>query len=157
MVIKPDSITISGPGTLIDTVNSINTISVRLDRLANAYTSSIGLGEIPQVGFSHRRVTLTIPVEKYTEAELSKSLKVINLPDTLRLILLPRTVTLKCNVPISRYKDLFEDDIVMPYVDFRDSYQQSGNKLRIQVETQPYAVRVVDIEPKFVDFIIERI
>lgn len=157
IVIKPDSITISGPGTLIDTVNTINTRSVRLDRLANVYSSSIGLSEIPQVGFSHRRVSLTIPVEKYTEAELSKSLKVLNLPDTLRLILLPRTVTLKCNVPISRYQDLFEDDIVMPYVDFRDSYEQSGNKLRIQVESQPYAVRVVDIEPKFVEFIIERI
>lgn len=155
--VSPDSITISGPGTLIDTINTIKTRPLRIDRLSTHHSSSVLLSEMQQVGFSHRRVNIIIPVEKFTEANLSKSIEVKNLPDTLRLILLPRIVNLKCNVLISSYGNLFEEDLVRPFVDFSNSQDGTGNKLRIQVESDPFVVRVVDIEPKYVDFIIERI
>ncbi len=155
--LSPDSITISGPGTLIDTINFIQTKPLRLDRLSATHSAAIPISEISQVSFSHRRVNVTIPVEKFTEANLSKSVQVKNLPDTLRLILLPRSVNLKCNVLISAYSNLFEEDLVKPFVDFSNSHDGSTTKLRVQVESDPFVLRVVDIEPKYVDFIIERI
>jgi hypothetical protein len=157
VVLKPDSITISGPQTLIDTINRIKTKPIRLDRLTANHSSTVYLQDIYQVGFSHRRVTLDIPVEKFTEANVSSNIIVRNLPDTLRLILLPRSINIKCNVLISRYKNLNQGEVLKPYVDFNDLQTLSGNRLIINIESQPYVVTIIDYEPKYVDYIIERI
>lgn len=155
--LKPDSIIISGPRTLIDTIQQITTNLVRFERISTTHSSTVPLKEIGQVGFSHRKVTITVPVEKFTEANISKSIEVRNLPDTLRLILLPRSVSVKCNVLISSFKSLSEGNIVEPYVDFNDLKIETGNQLRIRINSRPYVVKVLDNEPKYVDYIMERI
>lgn len=154
IIVSPDSITISGPTTIIDTINSISTVSANFDKLSSSENSNVYLKEINQVGLSHRRVNLTIPVEKFTEAKLTKAIEVRNLPDTLRLILIPRTVELKCNVVMSRYKNLSE--IVDVYVDYHDIKNSMDNKLRVQHSGQPYVISNFDLDPMFVEFIIER-
>ncbi len=155
--VSPDSITISGTQTLIDTINSIQTNGVHIANLSATYSSNILLKEIYQVSYSHRKVKFSIPVEMFTEANLASSVEIRNLPDTLRLILLPRMVNVKCNVAISSYKDLFEDNLVRPYVNFDESFLNSGNTLQVHVDSKQGLVRVVDVEPKYVEYIIERI
>lgn len=157
IVVKPDSIIISGPGSLIDTIQEVATKSVKLDRISSIYSGMVALMELNQIGFSHRRVNLTIPVERFTEANFSKAIEVRNLPDTLRLILLPRTVNIKCNVLLSSYKGLPESGVVEPYVDFNELQPGVTNRLRIYTTSRPYVVRVIDLEPKYADYIIERI
>ena len=156
ITVIPDSITISGPSTLIDTINEVVTIHHKLDKLTETEIRSVNLFEITQVGFSHRRVNVTIPVEKFTEANFVAEIQGINLPDSLRLVLIPRTVNAKCNVIVSQYRNI-GNGLVDFFVDFNDTDSSIGNQLRIQMSSRPYVVNNIDFEPKYVQFIIEKI
>jgi YbbR domain-containing protein len=153
--VLPDSITISGPSTLIDTINSVTTDVVNLDKLTSTEDLSVSLNGINQVGFSNRRVNITIPVEKFTEASIKQVIEIRNLPDTLRLILIPRSVDITCNVTINSYKNLRENLEV--FVDFRDLHSIMDNRLPVQLVSQPYVVENLKFEPMFVEFIIEKL
>ena len=157
IIVKPDSIIISGPRSLVDTIQAVVTKSLKLDRISSVYSGMVSLVELSQIGFSHRRVNLTIPVERFTEAIFSKVIEVRNLPDTVRLILLPRAVSIKCNVLLSSYRGLPESDVVEAYVDFNELQPGVTSRLRIYTTSRPYEVRVIDLDPKYVDYIIERI
>jgi hypothetical protein len=153
--VLPDSIIISGPSTLIDTISFITTDVANLVKLTSTENLSLALNEINQVGFSHRRVNVNIPVEKFTEAHINQTIEIRNLPDTLRLILIPRSVDIKCNVAMSSYKDLRENLEV--FVDYRDIHSIMDNRLPVQLISQPYVVKNLNFEPMFVEFIIEKL
>ena len=157
ITLSPDSIVLSGPKTLLDTINSIYTEPLKRSNLSSTYTAMVPVNDIKQLGRSHRKVTLCIPVEKYTEANISTSIEVRNLPDSLRLILLPKMVTVKCNVLVSKYRKLLEGGVVVPYVDFNELNSRASNKLHVKVKTEPYSVKVIEINPKNIDYLIEKI
>jgi hypothetical protein len=94
-------------------------------------------------------------VEKFTEAHINQTIDIRNLPDTLRLILIPRSVDIKCNVAMSSYKDLRENLEV--FVDYRDIHSIMDNRLPVQLISQPYVVKNLNFEPMFVEFIIEKL
>ena len=154
IVVEPDSIIISGPSTIIDTIYSISSNRVVFDKIDSPISLKIEIEEIKQVGYSHRKINLIIPVEKYTEAKFTKAVEIRNLPDTLRLILLPRMVDVKCNVVMSNYKNVSE--IVDVFVDYNDVRSTLDNKLRVQHSSQPYLINNLSLEPMFVEYIIER-
>jgi hypothetical protein len=156
ITISPDSITISGPKSIIDTITSIPTPFVRFEKLTSSEIKSIQLDEIMQIGFSHRRVNINVPVEKFTEASLAIPIEVRNQPDTLRIVVLPRTVNIKCNVILSEYKNISEE-IIKVYVDYNQVDPVFGNRLRVQIQSMPYLISNIEFEPKHVEFIIERL
>ncbi|MDY0200009.1 MAG: hypothetical protein WC951_10570 [Bacteroidales bacterium] len=157
IILLPDSIVISGPRTLIDTITSIYTKPLKLDKLSSTYTTMVPVNEIKQVGLSHRRVSVTIPVEKYTEANISKTIEIRNLPDSLKLILLPKMASIKCNVLVSRYRELIEGGGVTLYVNYDALNIRENSKLEVQVEAKTYSVKVIEVSPKYVDYLIEKI
>ncbi len=155
VTIVPDSIIISGPKTIIDTIAELNTALLRLDKLTSSVERYIPIIQIPQVGYSHRRVSATIPVEKYTEATFSTPIDIRNNPQDVQLILLPRSVNIKCNVPLSQYANLSSRYFDV-FVDYSSIDISLGNKLRVQVVSKVEFIGNIDFEPKYVEFIIEK-
>ncbi|MDY0196833.1 MAG: CdaR family protein [Tenuifilaceae bacterium] len=154
--VKPDSITLSGPQAIIDTITSIQTENKSFLDLNQTLQQEIPLQSIPQVSLSHRNVRVTIPVERFTEANFSLPIEVKNLPDSIRLIVLPRSVNVKCNVVRSDYQDI-ENSSVKAYVDFNEAKVMLDNKLRVRVQGKPHSISNLTFEPKFVEFIIEKL
>lgn len=157
ITVKPDSISISGPQALLDSIKVLYTHNLKLENLSHNITQTILLKEHSQVAFSHRKVNVTIPVGKFTEAQFSQRIAVRNLPDSVRLILIPTAVTVKCNVLIERYKGLLEGSILEPYVDFNELDMQSSKKLKIHIQSKQHIIDVIDFDPNYVEYIIERI
>lgn len=156
ILVKPDSVTLSGPQAIIDTIRFIESINHEFIDLNHTLQKDIPLISYPQVSLSHRSARLSIPVERFTEANFSAPVEVRNLPDSIRLIVLPRSVKVKCNVVVSKYKDI-ENSSVKAYVDFNEANLMLDNKLRVRVEGKPHSVSNLTFEPKFVEFIIERL
>jgi hypothetical protein len=156
IVVSPDSVIISGPKSIIDTINSITTPFVRFEKISVTESKSVQLQEIKQIGFSHRRVNLLIPVERFTEETFSFPIEIRNQPDSIRVLVIPRNVNLKCNVIISKHRSLNSDNIEV-FVDYSDVNPMQGNKLRVQIIAKPFLISNIDFEPKYVEYIIERL
>ncbi|MBN1989221.1 MAG: YbbR-like domain-containing protein [Bacteroidales bacterium] len=153
--ITPDSITISGPQSLVDTISAIYTKPIRLDRISKTVTKSVALPTINQIGFSHRKVEVSIAVEKFTEASVKIPVEVINIPDSLKLTIMPRMVAVKCNVIMSRYFDLKPRQF-RAVVDYSFIDESLSKRLRVKILEQPSFIQELDFEPKFVEYLIER-
>ncbi len=156
IVLSPDSITISGPQSLIDTINSINIPLERFEKLNFTSERLVSIPTIHQVSFSHRRVTIIVPVEKFTEARVDVPVEVKNAPDNIRLIILPRTVVVKCNVAISQYANLSNRQF-HAYIDYNDIVSSFDNTLRVNIIARMPFVSNIDFEPKYIEYIIEQI
>ena len=150
---EPDSITISGPKSIIDTINKVVTKEVKLKKLNKTVSKKVSLIPINQVAFSKRSVMLSLPVEKYTEITVKVPININNQPESLRLLFIPKTVDVRCNVVLSKYFTL-TPNMFKAEVDYAQIASSLSKKLKVKI-TAPNFVNLVDYSPKYVEYIIE--
>ncbi len=155
MDIEPDSIIISGPKSIIDTINNVKTKSVKFKKLDQKITKSLGLISINQVSFSNRNVTYTFPVEKYTEITVKVPVGIENQPDSVKLLFIPKSVDVKCNVVLSKFFTLLPT-MFSADVDYNQISTSLNKKLKVKLSNIPEFVKLVDYSPKYVEYIIEK-
>jgi len=152
--VSPQTITITGPRSILDTINEIKTVPISLDLISQTHKEKVMLASIQQVSFSKNTVAIEVPVEKFTETTLEVPIIPLNVPDKSQVILLPEKVTVKCNVTVSKYFQLKPNQFKL-VCDFSDSDAISGGKIRISVQKSPEHVARIDFQPKYVDFILK--
>ena len=155
IVIDPKIITISGPKSIVDTISKVKTKQVKLAKLSQSVEKKISLVPIHQVGFSHRSVKLTIPVEKFTELSVKVPVDAVNTPNDIKLISVPRTVEVKCNVALSKYFEI-KPEMFQAIIDYSLIHQSLSNKLKLKLDKVPENVNIIDFNPKYVEYIIEK-
>ena len=155
VVTTPDSIIISGPKSIIDTINQVTTLPIIRSNLFENTDLVASLPVIKQVGFSHRKVHVMLPVEKFTEAKIDVPIEAVNVPSDIAIKLMPSIVTIKCNVVLSQYTTLNSKQFSVQ-VDYNSVDQNSGNRLRVNVTRKPDKVQRYDFEPKYVEYLIEK-
>ena len=153
--IEPDSITLNGPNTVLDTVESIKTKSLKLKDLTETRKTSVPLVSVhPQVKYSNRKVEVTIPVEKYTEGLIKKEIVVRNLPDSVIIRTFPRFVQVRYLVGLSKYENVIPE-LFKATVDFEDT-KKDMEKLQVKIDKAPDYLKSYSYTPHRVDYIIER-
>jgi YbbR domain-containing protein len=153
--IEPDSIEVSGPESVLDTVEAVRTQFRNYSDLTSDVTATLQLEKLHnQVEFSTPRVRLKIPVEQYTEGTLKKDIVVRNSPDSVVLRIFPSTVNITYLVGLSNYEEVIPE-LFKVYVDYRDTWADR-DQLRVYVEKAPEYLKSYTFRPQEVDYIIEK-
>lgn len=155
VLITPDSVTITGPRQVIDTMKNVRTRFRKFSGVDETVIKSIPL-ETPD-GFTStvRKVTVTIPVEQFTEAEKLVPVRIINCPDSINIRIFPDEVTIRCQVAVSDY-DEFR---AMPFeviLDLKKADLNAADKIPVEIQDIPPFVNSLRITPSKVDFLIEK-
>jgi len=153
--VNPDSIDVFGPKILTDTLQFVKTIPLHLKNINKTTEKSIELQKIYGLSFSVKKVTINVPVEKYTEAFVNIPIETKNVPDSLQLKVLPNFIHLSCRVGLSNY------DRIKPYyfkatVDFSDLKDKNLKNLKVQLDEYPRMISNIKYQPQKVDFIIKK-
>jgi len=151
----PDTVRVSGPGMILDTLEGIPTISKNYPSLNKTIQEEIGLAEISKLSYNIENVTMVIPVEQFTEAQLRIPIEPINVPDSMVLKPFPNHVTLTCLAALSEYEKLSEH-LFRAEVDYGAIDQSLGGKLKVEITSSPEFVQSIKIFPIYVEFVIER-
>ncbi len=154
IVVEPDSVDVSGPAAVIDTMQFIPTITFRKTGVNKPVTEKVSLPEFKMLNLSVSTVLLNIPVEQFTEASLRIPVEAVNLPDTLIMKTFPSVITVSYMVALSDY-----DKVTVEQFNAIADYNSvpSGNgRLKVDIVKQPAFVRSVRFAPQFVDYIIEK-
>ena len=156
--IKPDSVTLTGPSTVLDTLESIATRYWETGDLRQTRTETLPLKlppEIPSLQADVREVEVTVPVEEFTESAIDLELQVI-CPDEypeVDLRLFPSSVTVIFLVSLRDYpsvnKQMFEASVQCPA-----SVDGSDGRLEVQLDSHPRFVRILNVRPSSVEYII---
>lgn len=148
VLIKPDSVEVAGPASILDTLKYINTESQILNDLQSSLFRSVSLKTPAEnCWLQQDKIWMYIPVEEFTEASFRVPVKTTN--NKVRLI--PEIVTLKCLVPLSRYSSLNSSQF---RVEVAGSENTSSEKVKLRVSRKPSFVRNVKTEPNFVSILI---
>jgi len=153
--IKPDSIKISGPLRILDTVANVRTKYRKFTGVNETVRRNINLDLPDYLSASARKVSVTIPVEQFTEAELTVPVKILNQPDSIDLKIFPDVVTVRGLVAVNDFKKLaeipFEVILDMGKVNLR-----SSERIPLEIRNVPPFLTSLRITPADVDFLIEK-
>jgi hypothetical protein len=152
--VLPDSIMVFGPQIIIDTLQWVSTLPIQKSRVNDTIREEILLRPIKTLQYGVEKVSVTIPVEKYTEVSLTIPIEAINLPNKLILKTFPGYITISAMVAVSDYSKI-SPDIFRAIVNYDDLHGEN-NKLKVSLMKVPDFVVNVKYSPKTVDFLIEK-
>jgi len=153
--IYPDSILIYGTEKNISKTDFVETIYKKYNDLNDTLKTNIPIKKIDNISFEKETVKLFVPVEKFTENTTKVNIKVINCPDSLRLLTFPKEVKLTYKVTLSRYKSINPGDFELS-VDFKDTESGNDEKIKINLIKSPEGIEHIILFPDYAEYIIEK-
>lgn len=152
--LDPDSVEVTGPDKILDTMRYVHTVRSDLGQLSKDFSDKVKLRKIEDLEYEFSRVTCRIELEKYTEVQLSIPIEVLNLPDSISLQTFPSRVQLTCNVGLSKY-DRLESSPVRAVVNYSD-INENTDLLDVDLQNIPMYLISYEYYPKTVEFLKTR-
>lgn len=151
----PDSISLSGPSKLVDSINQVYTSPLKFRKLKESVNRNMGLVEPDEeITMSDARSAMTIEVEQFTEKTLRVPVIGINVPDSLDLKTFPARITITFRVVLSEF-DQIEAEQFQATVDYGEIVAEQ-TALKVMLTRQPNYIDNIRISPETVDYILEK-
>lgn len=153
MQTSPDSVVVNGPQSILDTLKFITTESKKFNAVERLVNTEAALHTIKETYFEIQKVTVKIPVEEYTEAQLSIPVHLTNQPENLNIKLFPSKVKVAFQVGLSRFQEIKPEDFKfsVSYTDIAEGKQ----RLKIISESTPAFLYELKITPEEIEYLIE--
>lgn len=151
--INPENVKAYGSKEALDTLMFAHTVADTLNIVGDK-TVSVKIGPIDGVRFVPDVVMLTVPVDEFTEKELSVTIKCTNLPKNVTARFFPPVVKIPVFVGLKHYKDISADgfDVVVDYNDIKNMTEPT---IAVRILKSPDFVKTKPPIPSEVEFILE--
>lgn len=122
--INPQKINAYATAAILDTLTSVKTAFTEVKKANKNITRTVQLIKVDGVNFDPENVSITIPIEEYTEKTLEIPVSCSHIPPHYTVRMFPAVVKVTCSVPLSRFKGLSEDmfSIHIPFEDLEQTY-----------------------------------
>jgi hypothetical protein len=151
---KPDSITISGPPSMIDSIRFIRTPTKKITNI-NYYTvlkePLIKPVNSKKLILSADSVEIIIPVEKFTEETIKVPLDVNGISRN-KIRLFPEHGSITYHVALKDFEKI-NNSMFKAEVDIDKNFRNK-QKLKVNITQSPSNVKITQIEPENVEFLI---
>ncbi len=155
IVVIPDSIIISGPGSLVKSINHALTEPLNFTNLSDTANVECTLDPIDRITFSQRKVRIMIPVDRFNEVEERFTVVPVNVPDSLNMIAIPGQVTATYRICISNYNRVMNNPLT-PKIDFEAIQESHRLRLTVFLTDTPHIISNIRFNPKETEFLITR-
>jgi len=155
IITDPDSVEISGPRKIIDTILFVETAFHEFNQVKEKFSRNLEIKPIPKIGISHKKTEITVPVEQYTEEVIDVGIRIINKPDTADVRLFPDMVSVQFNIALSDYNKMKEIPLDA-VVDMKDLDVRKVDRLKVEMHNLPPFIANVRFNPIQVEYIIEK-
>lgn len=159
--ILPDSVFISGPLHMKDSVHFIQTSLLRANRAAANIRASVQLQnpwKRQHIKLSQKTAEVLIPIEEFTEASVDLSLmadcpELFAQSQTGDLLLFPDQVNVSYLVALKDLQSI-TSDMFRAFVQCPDTSATEGLRLRIELREKPGLVEIIRLRPQEVEYLL---
>ncbi len=158
ILVKPAITKVSGPASVIDTLNEVYTDSISYKNLSETITESVGFSRAynyMKLKFKPDKVILHIPVEKFTETSKKVAIEYTNVPDSLVIKAIPDEVELKFMIPLSKMASL-ESAEFKAEIDYNQINDNYNHKLKVDITEYPDFIQSLSLNPGKVEYILKK-
>jgi len=151
IMLIPDSVEVTGPDLIIDTLDYILTERLDLGELTKNYEDRVRLSQKAELTYDVSRVECIIELERFTELQVSVPVEVLNLPDSILLQTFPSSIKINCKVGLSKY-DRIENYPFRAVVDF-EKIEERVPTLNVSIQNLPDYLLGYEYYPKTVEYL----
>ncbi|WP_228235780.1 YbbR-like domain-containing protein [Allomuricauda sp. M10] len=157
LILIPDSVTVKGPNSEIDTIKEIRTSPIKLANVSDSFEREAVLvfpKGLENSVFSDARVSILGKVDKFSEKVFEVPVQVLNVPEGFHVKTFPSTVTVLCKASIERLKSLSAADFAV-----ESDYEKSkgnDNTLFLTIAKRPENAYDVRLQQTSVNFVLEQ-
>lgn len=150
----PDSITISGPAHLVDSLHYIETIPISVENVEKDISIVLALKKPKnkEITMSKENIKAYQQVAEYTQKRITLMVKPLNIPSGLRVKLIPELISITFNVSLDDFKEISASDFEL-VCDYNER-NKVENFMIPHLRKQPDMITDVEFETKKVDFLI---
>jgi YbbR domain-containing protein len=155
--IKPSYVTLSGPGNVLEHIESWDTDSLTVDSVDETVRTNVDLlpSKEGNVSVFPKSVQVVVPVDEFTEKEISIPVKLANNHDYYKVKIFPQKVKVTFTTSLNRYAEM-DEDLFEASADL-NLWQNSGyTTLPVRLSRRPAYCKIVKIEPQNIDFIVRK-
>ncbi len=153
---NPNTVTISGPEKVIDTISEVMTKSVTFGDLAASFERKVEIVPPNQaVETSVKEVSITGTVDKITDGSFTIPFEVINLPRNYLISTYPKEVKVIYQVALKDFNKIPQNSFRVQ-CDYRQTEENSLDYLIPQVVEKPEIIFDVKVVPNKIEFLIKK-
>ena len=153
--LNPKDVTVYGSEKVLDTLVCVYTKSVDLKNLQGHFEKKLDLVFPEGISSDQKSVMIHADIEAYTEKTLRLPVVCDNVPDDYVVRLFPAVIELTCQVTLTRYSSLSEDDFRLS-VDYKELINNRGSSAPIKVSIVPQWLNHYRLSPENIEFLIEK-
>lgn len=152
-VIDPKKITIYGPSQLIDSIEGIKTVDMRLEDLNADMRLSIPLESMGSSKLSRSRDSIiwSAQIIEYTQKQIELPIEVINIPKGRELQIFPEAMTLSIEIPVNEYA-LYDQSNFKLICDYTERISEDSFMIP-RLSSLPEGVYKPELSHKKVDYV----
>lgn len=156
VALKPDSVMVSGPQDIIDTLKSLNTVKKKINNINSNINGKIKIDTtgFGMLGFYQNEVFYSQKVEKFTEGKVEVPVEILNLPEGVDMTIFPKEVLIYFQVNLEQYEMVKASDfrVVVDYnvVDSGEDYMIAN------ISKKPKFVNNLRINERKIQFVIKK-
>jgi YbbR domain-containing protein len=154
--LEPDSITVSGPQNIIDTITRVQTVRLERNEVNRdiAGTIPIDTTNLGMLSFYQTEVEYALEVDKFTEGSVQIPVEVINVPDNLNLSYFPKRILLYYQVNLDDYEKVKASDfrVVCDY----NEVTEGEDYFLAEIVEQPDFITNVRLSERKIQFVIKK-
>jgi len=154
ILLSPDSVEVSGPDLILDTMDYVYTEALDLGELTKNFSDRVRLNQNAELVYNVDRVSCSIELERFTELQVTVPIEVLNLPDSILMQTFPSSIKINCKVGLSKYEriDSYPFRAVVDY----DNIDERVQSLSVSIQNLPDYLLGHEFSPKTVEFLKSR-
>ena len=155
LVITPDSVMVSGPSAMIDTLQQVRTIPLSLEGLNVDYASELEIDTqvLPtNIKVSPVQLKAEVLVSKFTEGSQRIPIVLNNVPEGVNIKIFPKETSIVYRVGLDKYNEITERDFRV-VADYAKASEESVF-LTLELMDIPESIHDVRLQEKQVQFVV---
>ncbi|MEO6883897.1 MAG: CdaR family protein [Bacteroidia bacterium] len=155
--INPSEITVSGTQSALQDIHQIETEKLSLKNINKNIIVDVPLllsSSMQQITVSAKKVSISIPVAKYTEGSFDIPVQLINMPNNVSMKIFPDKINVRFLVAFADYQTITPDEFTA-VIDYQD-IKEGSDKLKIRIQKSPEKIKSLQLNPEKVEYIIRK-
>jgi YbbR domain-containing protein len=152
--IIPEQVLATGPGSLLDTLESVSTVHKTFRAIKKTTEEELELVAPEKVTLKPRKAKVIIPAEEFTEKILKIPVKILDKPNDTDIKLFPSELEVSFRVALSQYTAINATDFLLaiPFSAIRSGHPN----VQVTLEKKPDFVRDIKYFPQTIEYLIEK-
>lgn len=153
--LHPDSVTVYGATSIIDTIAEWPTVPLQFNRVDKAFTMQVALKNAGSLlTLSEQAITYHADVVEYIGEEVKVPIQIRNTPMDSHITLSPSSMIINYNVPINEYVKLNRQNLFEAYITYAQIMQDTTGFVapKIQQLLPEAHLKITRLEPSQVSY-----